>query len=460
MMDSDVLVICGGTLIDGRGGAPTRNARILVEHGKFSAISDDESAAPPTAQVLDATGKFILPGLMNANVHLIDGTMMAHVGGIEYLVRFEGRYQEVIEEAAQIALRSGFTTLFDTWNALGPVLRARGRINAGEVPGARIFAAGNIIGRGGPFTPDYSARSRQSVSTTFADRMDRLFEAGVGRYLTTLPPVDIRPIIRDYIAQGVDFVKIGISDHLIGVSGWDSSYLVFSKRVLEAIADEVRRAGIPLASHTTSVESLQAAVDLETDAMMHVNVTAQVPIPDDLIDRMAKGPGWSVIQPTTAAYQCYLESTNNPAILYAGAVHNDNIFRLLAAGASIILGTDAGFPDPDIINDLPIEEQGERPWTMGHDHIVWLKAMVEKGMTPMDAILAATSNVAKAYCKAEHYGTIEPGKVADLIIVDADPLDDITNIGKLHCVVKDGFRVDLSALPSNPVVTTSARGTD
>src|SRR3546814_8523970 len=92
------------------------------------------------------------------------------------------------------------------------------------------------------------------------------------------------------------------------------------------------------------------------------------------------------------------------------------------------MGTDAGFPDPDVINDLPAAERKDRPWTLGPDHIVWLQAMVEKGMSPMDAILAATRNVAKAYGKSEHYGTVEVGKMADLLILDADPLADITNI--------------------------------
>jgi imidazolonepropionase-like amidohydrolase len=460
-MGNRELVVSGGTLIDGVGGRPLSQSSIYIEDGKFRVISQGSNFKPPvTAEVIDASGKFVLPGLMNANVHLLDGTMMAHGGAIEYLVRFEGRYHEVIEEAAQIALRGGVTTVFDTWNALAPVFKARSRINSGEVPGARIFAAGNIVGRGGPFTPDYSAASRQYVSKTFADRMDNLFEAGIGRYLTTLPPNDVRPIIRDYIARGVDFVKIGVSDHLIGVSGWKSSYLVFSERVLRAIADEVRQAGVPLASHTTSIESLQTAVDLETDAMMHVNVTAQIPIPEDLLNQMSKGPGWSVIQPTTHEYQSHLEHTNDPSALYAGAVHHDNILRLLGSGAPIILGTDAGYPDPDVISDLPAEDQKERPWTLGPDHIVWLKAMVEKGMSPMDAILAATRNVAKAYGKAEHYGTVEVGKVADLVVIDANPLKDITNIGRVHSVVKGGVQVDIAGLPTNRVVSRYPRDVD
>src|SRR3546814_18529698 len=96
------------------------------------------------------------------------------------------------------------------------------------------------------------------------------------------------------------------------------------------------------------------------------------------------------------------------------------------------MGTDAGFPDPDVINDLPAAGRKDRPWTLGPDHIVWLQAMVEKGMSPMYAILAATRNVAKAYGKSEHYGTVEVGKMADLLILDADPLADITNTGRVH----------------------------
>ncbi|WP_163086758.1 hypothetical protein, partial [Acinetobacter baumannii] len=83
-----------------------------------------------------------IPGIVNSNVHLIDGIMLMGTGGIEYLARFEGRFHEVIEEAAQIALKGGMTTVFDTWNALEPAKKARDRINAGTVKGARIYCAG------------------------------------------------------------------------------------------------------------------------------------------------------------------------------------------------------------------------------------------------------------------------------------------------------------------------------
>ncbi len=387
-MASHDVIVSGGTLIDGTGAAPQSDMAVHIADGRFKAIAPStQLPVPPGAQLIDARGAFILPGLMNANVHLLDGIMMMGIGGTEYLARFEGRLTDVIEEAAQIALRGGVTTVFDTWNALVPVLNARDRINAGKAAGARIFAAGNIVGMGGPFSGDFSMQSRKVISRTFADRIDDLFEAGVGRYLSTLPPEQVRAVIRDYIGRGIDFLKVAVSDHLIGLLGWRSPYMTFSERVLRIIAEETRRAGIPLLTHTTSVESLNLAVELEADVMVHVTCTGQVPIPEELVQRMAAGRGWSEIQPTTRKYQTHLDCTAHPWADYAGGVHDENTIRLIQARAPIVLGTDAGCTDPDVLNDLPPADLEERPWSLGVDHVWWLKAMVEKGMTPMDALL-------------------------------------------------------------------------
>ena len=148
----ELLAVVGGTLIDGNGGAPLRDAVILMEGGRFRAVGRRaDMPVPAGASVIDVTGQYVLPGIMNGNVHLLDAIMMMGKGGAEYLARVEGRLHEVIEEAAQISLRGGCTTVFDTWNALAPVLKARDRINEGKAAGARIFAAGNIVGMGGPF---------------------------------------------------------------------------------------------------------------------------------------------------------------------------------------------------------------------------------------------------------------------------------------------------------------------
>ncbi|MBI4697097.1 MAG: amidohydrolase family protein [Gammaproteobacteria bacterium] len=460
-MTTTTLAVVGGTLIDGQGGTPLADAVVLAERGRITAAGRRaEVPVPAGATVIDAQGQYLLPGFMSGNVHLLDGIMMMGKGGAEYLARFEGRLHEVIEEAAQIALRGGCTTVFDTWNALVPVLNARDRINAGRAQGARIFAAGNIIGMGGPFSADFSMQSRAVISSTFADRMDALFDAGVGRWLSTLPPEEVRPIIRDYLARGVDMLKVAVSDHLLGLLGWKSPYLTFSERVLRVIVEETRRAGVPLLTHTLSVESLNLAVEHAADVMIHATITSQHPIPEELMKRIAAGPGWCEIQPTTHDYQCHLDDTNHPWSGYAGGAHEQNTVRMIASGVKIILGTDAGCTDPDILHELPEAELVDRPWTLGDDHVVWMKAMVEKGMTPMNAILACTANVAKAYHQDADYGTLVPGKVADLVVVRADPLADVTNVRKLSAVVKDGVPVDFGKLPLNPMVTKYPRVED
>lgn len=453
--------ITGGTLIDGTGAIPTEDMTIQIVDGRIKAIDRRAAFAPPAdAVVIDAGNRYILPGFMNGNVHLLDGIMMMGKGGVEYLARFEGRLHEVIEEAAQIALKGGCTTVFDTWNALVPVLKARDRINGGQALGARIFAAGNIVGMGGPFSADFMMQAREVISRTFADRMDRLFDAGVGRWLGTLSPDEIRPVIRDYIANGIDMVKVAVSDHLIGLLGWQSPYLTFSDRVLRVIVEETRRAGIPLLTHTTSVESLNLAVEHAADVMIHATVTSQRPIPEELLQRIVTGPGWAEIQPTTHDYQCHLDQAGHPWAGYAGGAHEENTVRLIRAGAKIILGTDAGCTDPDILHDLPPVELIDRPWTLGNDHVVWMKAMVEKGMMPMDAILACTSNVAKAYRKDRDFGSLEVGKVADIVIIDADPIADIANVARLSAVIKDGEQVAIEHLPQPPLVTKYPRDED
>lgn len=460
-MNDRSFCVVGGTLIDGTGAKPLEDSLIHVADGRLSAVGRRaDFTTPPASTVIDATGRHVLPGFLNGNVHLLDGIMMMGKGGAEYLARFEGRLHEVIEEAAQIALKGGCTTVFDTWNALMPVLKGRDRIASGKVQGARIFAAGNIIGMGGPFSADFMMQARAVISASFADRMDRLFDAGVGRMLSTLSPAEVRPLVRDYLAHGVDMLKVAVSDHLVGLLGWQSPYLTFSERVLRVIVEETRRAGVPLLTHTLSVESLNLAVEFAADVMIHATHTSLHPIPEDLLERIVAGPGWSEIQPVPHAYQCHLERVNHAWAGYGGGAHGDNIARMIRAGAKIILGTDAGCTDPDLLHDLPPEELVDRPWTLGNDHLVWMKAMTEKGMRPMSAIEACTLNVARAYHKDADYGSIEVGKVADLLVVDGDPLRDLGCAGRLVHVIKDGVPVDFARLPDPPLVTRYPREAD
>jgi cytosine/adenosine deaminase-related metal-dependent hydrolase len=200
-MAATAAAVTGVTLIDGLGGRPLSPATVVISDGRFAAVGLDGGVeVPDGATVVDGSGRWAMPGILNGNVHLLDAwTFMMGPGSIEYLARHEGRFVEVIEEAAQIALRNGVTTVFDTYNALEPVMGARGRIAAGAAPGARIFCAGNIVGLGGPFSADFHHGGRSDASASFVSRMDALFEAGVGHQLSVLPHNEVRARVRDYV---------------------------------------------------------------------------------------------------------------------------------------------------------------------------------------------------------------------------------------------------------------------
>lgn len=453
-MTKDVVVISNGTLIDGNGGEPLRNASVLIQGGRIQKVWSGDGEVPSDARRIDATGKFILPGIINANVHLIDGIMLMGVGGIEHLARYEGRYHEVIEEAAQIALKNGMTTVMDTWNALEPVRLARDRINRGDAQGARIFFAGNIVGMGGPFSPDFCVQCRAVTTKAFADRIDEMFEANVGRALSRMSPEDVRTRIRAYCQQGIDFLKVAITDHTNPPIG---PYMTFSERVLNVIVEETRRAGLPLVTHTNSVEGVHLAIQHRADAMMHVTSTYQTPLPDEAIEGMIEHQVWGEIQPTTEGFQEGIESTPGAGrwASYGGGVHRDNTRRMVKAKAPILMGTDAGCTDPDVLGSLTKAELHERPWTLGEDHFLWFKAMDQYGMAPMDAIQAATKNVAIAYKQLDKIGTVEAGKYADILLLDKNPLDDIGNMRTISMVMKEGVVIDTEKLPTKQVTTRS-----
>src|SRR5687768_4443444 len=135
------LIIAGATVIDGVAEKPREDCSIWIEDNRIKLVGKrEELGIPPGSRTIDARGKFIIPGLMNANVHLLGDIRL------ENLVRYGDRYVDLIVESAQVALQHGLTTVFDTWGPRRFLMQARDRINAGNSIGSRIFCAGNIIG--------------------------------------------------------------------------------------------------------------------------------------------------------------------------------------------------------------------------------------------------------------------------------------------------------------------------
>lgn len=134
-------------------------------------------------------------------------------------------------------------------------------------------------------------------------------------------------------------------------------------------------------------------------------------------------------------------------------VKDVNDRRLIDAGAKILLTTDAYLTRPELqftVMAPMLLGAVDLLTELGEGHFLWLEAVIERGMAPMDALLAATRNIAEAYGKADELGTLEAGKRADLVVLDADPLADPRNYRRISDVFKDGSRVDRAALPESP----------
>ena len=202
------LAVTGATIIDGTGRAPIADGVVVIRNGKITAVGPSSAVTIPSDVTrVDARGKWVIPGMMDANLHL-DLNI-----NLEHLILFEDQYDKIVLEGAQIALKTGQTTVFDTWGPRAALIKVRDMINAGQAEGARIYLAGNIIGFSGPLGPDFIAPAAAWVTKSFAKQINETWEEGTGRALLWMPPDTLRAAIRKYTGLGVNFLKFGGSGH-------------------------------------------------------------------------------------------------------------------------------------------------------------------------------------------------------------------------------------------------------
>ena len=220
-------------------------------------------------------------------------------------------------------------------------------------------------------------------------------------------------------------------------------------------------------THQTSAEGLRIVVEAGVDMAQHCSHTGPSRIPEATIQLMVKrkfycGTQWGVL--TDAEVQQVREQRFPGSDQDNGRVGVDygleNSVRLIKAGIPQLVSTDAGTIDPDVAKDFGPDGGpgglGGHASLIGEAEFEDMRAMQQRGMTPMMILQAATRNIAAAYHKLDSLGTLEAGKVADLVVVDADPLDDIQNLQKLSAVVKDGVNIDIARLPLEPILTSDA----
>ena len=447
---AETLAVVNGTVIDGTGSAPFKKAVVLIDNGRITAVgSIREIAIPDGAELIDATGKYVIPGLMDANLHLSIGV------DTELLIKYEGRYHEVILESAQLSLKSGQTTVFDTWGPRAALVKARDLINSGEAQGSRIFLAGNIIGFDGPFSPDFlGGIPKPYLNDTFANRINETWQQGVGRELMWMGPEDVFEKVTEYAAKEVDFLKYGASGHT------DGFFISFSPRVQKAIVDAGHKSGMTVQAHTTSIESFYMAVEAGVDLITHCDDSGpNAPLPKSYIKMMVDGDIACSVTASTDARMTALEEVSHPFAPRKRA-SLENIREMIRAGATILLATDATMKSQAFLADythllINVDSEGE----MGGSHFNALVGLEDLGMAPMEILKSATSNIAKTYKVDDMIGTLEPGKMADMVILDKNPLKSARNYRTIHKVIKEGNVVDIDALPLAPLISAKKVGT-
>lgn len=470
------LAIVGATVIDGNGGPPTANGAVLVRDGKFAAVGRREAVqVPGCARVIDGSGKYVTPGFIDTNVHV------GMPGSPIDFARYWDQLSDLAIEGAQLHLKHGVTSIRDSYGVLKPLLVARDRIRRGEVPGARLFVAGNIVGWSGNFSLSFRGRDPESY---FEEWVNDQMTQGTGETLGWLSPDSLRAVINRYIDLGVDFVKVGVTAHNHNVPT-----LVFSQRQLDAIVSTVHQRGLVAETHATTPEGLHMSLTAGMDLIQHPEVMG-VAITDELIQLLgqkkaicsihgnnhagrawqrfegrgrqggagaATGAGgrggsgsadtptelrnWPKPERTEKMWQDSMR-TNNPRTL------RDNAIRIVKSGCVITTATDNAMGTPPEFSRDPNAWQAREP---GPGTLATIESLVEFGMTPSDALVAATKNGALALHMQDRLGTIEAGKIADLVMLDADPLQNISNIRKISLVIKDGVAIERERLPVRPV---------
>ena len=468
------VAIVGGTVIDGNGGTPIADAVVLIKGARISAVGPRSAVPiPADASQIDARGKWIIPGLIDTNVHL------SLYGGqndrYETLAKYQPRQDDIVLEAAQIDLSYGVTTVRDSYGALVPLTKVRDRIARGEQTGARILAAGNILGWSGPYSFSFSRVMGQL--TLFQEQMNDYIAQGGGEELMAMTPQELRQAIGGYLDKGPDFLKFGGTSHFS-----EPTFIGFSADAQRVIVDEAHKRNRAAETHSTSIEGLRVSIAAGIDGIQHPELLDGRAMPDDLVKTIVDrnlncsmlastmtGPAWKRHIKTKEEAQKKRaeaekeartparEKTSSERRKEAADLGDDiemrraNAQTLIRGGCRVTPGTDSYWAAAPEFTRTPKPAEQDH----GIGTIMAIEGLVELGMSPSQAIVAGTRNGASAARGLKDFGTIEAGKFADIVLLTADPLADIGNLRKVSAVIKEGRTIDRGRLPASRVLSAA-----
>jgi imidazolonepropionase-like amidohydrolase len=404
-----VVTLHCGALIDGRSASPRRDVAIRIENGRITAITPFASGGAATATtVIDRSRDTCLPGLIDAHAHVLIKTDDYQVDHLRRSSAYKAlRGLDVVQQM----LQSGWTTV----RILGDAdvayahLDVRTAIQEGLFTGPRLTGAGHyfsITGGGGDLNfvaPEHTVAG------------DGLVVDGVDA---------VRRAVREEIKHGSDWIKVLASGAMMS-AGNDPNRAHFSPEELGAIVDEATRLGVPVAAHSHSDAGIRAAVAAGARTIEHGTFVS-----DDTL-KLMKEKGVYLV-PTLYVGDYYLneqpgseaQAKMNELTRKYRKQHMDAVGKALKIGINVTVGTDyVGFPVRQGVREIGL--------------------LVEAGMTPMQALQAATRVNSELLGWQDDVGTVEIGKLADIVAVPGDPLRDLTVLENVSFVMLGGRPITL-----------------
>ena len=395
-----------GDLIDGISNEPKKNMTVVIEKNKIVAIENGFSKAGVNDKTVDLKTKTVTPGWMDMHVH-----MEGETNPNAYLERFTLNPPDIAFNSIPIAertLMAGFTTVRDLGGS-GVNTSLRNAINKGQVKGPRIFTAGKSIGTtGGHADP------------TNGYRKDLMGDPGPDVGVINSEE-DGRKAVRQRYKDGSDLIKITATGGVLSLAK-NGQNPQFTEDEIKTIVETAKDYGFTVAAHAHGAEGMKRAIRAGVNSIEHGTL-----MDDETIELFKKYGTWYV--PTITAGESVADSAKKegyyPAVVAAkakviGAQIKFTFAKAYKAGVKIAFGTDAG-----------VFKHGQNWREFGY--------MIEAGMPAMQAIKSATINAAELLGMKDQLGSIEVGKLADIVAVDGNPLTDPKVFGKIIFVMKDGI---------------------
>jgi len=400
-----LIAIVGGTLLDGTGRDPIKNATVLFDESIITVGPSEDIKIPSKAQEINGAGMTIMPGLIDAHIHISGRRTRDRLRNM-----IESDLLKAIRCVVDVnkALEMGFTTLRDVGSTIGLSLRTA--INEGAVPGPRIVTAHKIIS--------------QTAGHGDVHYLPINWVKDSGRMIVDGPD-ECRRAARLNIREGVDLLKLCTTGGVMSQKDVPGSPQ-FTVDEIKAVVEEGHRVGIKVAAHAQGAEGIKNAIISGVDTIEHGTYIddegIQMMIDEKRIFVPTLAINWKII---TEGEKFNISPWAMSKAEDAGKVKYRNTMKVYKAGVKIAMGTDFSSPPMTPLGENAIE--------------LWL--MVREGMKPMDAIVSATQNAAEAADLDMKLGTLEKGKLADVVIVDGDPLKDIKLLqdkDKIKMVFKGG----------------------